>query len=29
MGKDMRLFENIVLTRTAQKVGGISKGLMI
>jgi hypothetical protein len=29
MGNDRRLFENLVLARTAQKVGGISKGLTI
>jgi len=29
MGNDKRLFENLVLARTAQRVGGISKGLAI
>jgi hypothetical protein len=29
MGNNRRLFENLVLARTAQKVGRISKGLMI
>jgi hypothetical protein len=29
MGNNKRLFENLVLVRTAQRVGGISKGLAI
>ena len=29
MGNNRRLFENLVLVRTAQKVGGISKGSTI
>jgi hypothetical protein len=29
MGNDKRIFENLVFTRTAQRVGGISKGLAI
>jgi hypothetical protein len=29
MGKDKRQFENLVLARAAQQVGGVSKGLAI
>ena len=29
MGNDKRLFDNLILTRTLQRVGGISKGLAI
>ena len=29
MGNDKQLFDNLILTRTVQHVGGISKGLSI
>jgi len=29
MGNDKRLFDNLILARTSQRVGGISKGLAI